>query len=412
MNLFDVHLYRIRNILIDRIETKASDKVINILVEGVYMSLIDANAVGPDDDVDIKTNGGNVNIMMEGLGTIGTFKSDGTIDNELDIDTNGADINIMDLNGNKVYTVDTIIHSSEPLKLYPDTIVRGANVIIIAEKTVIGEIITVEPSVDKDSGEIIKKGSLNISAVGGIAFETLNVIDGKVILSAIGDILFDTITATRSELDFSTKSKISAFKTENPHITYDVDDTDANAKLTLSAGSVGEETKHLIVDIPEVLTMHIPDADLVFVDAFDKNADPVIPDTEGRDKDGNTISGDLYSGYDDHKTDSFSYVLDDQTPAELAKLFVEGEMDHDKFIGILQDKIEDPKAAGNGTGTGAGTPEPTTAKLAVDMLMEKIGKIGLSNADKEAYEALEADNNKTLDEKRYDFCRYPWYKGR
>ena len=96
---------------------------------------------------------------------------------------------------------------------------------------------------------------------------------------------------------------------------------DAEPSLTVSGDvSIGEADSPLIVDIPESLTMEIPSAGDIWIEAKDLSYVPPLQ-VGGRDEEGERIEGDLI---DELLAEDkmFSTALEAQTPEELAEYFL------------------------------------------------------------------------------------------
>jgi hypothetical protein len=114
-------------------------------------------------------------------------------------------------------------------------------------------------------------------AYGSILFNWINALRSAASLTADGDILFDLVTASRSSIILDAGGSILVRNDlgVNPLVQYDDGDIGNggaldNAYLSLAAGGdIGEMTLHLYVDIPALVTLHVPNVTNYFIDALD-----------------------------------------------------------------------------------------------------------------------------------------------
>ena len=329
-------------ILIGYIATEAEKKEINIEVVGLFTGLRDAEPAGPNDNVDIKTNNGNVTIKIEGAGGVGENG------NLLEIDTAGAESTILNKEGRKIYVTNAFIKSSQKYLLDPETYIIGATVVIECTDSVEGEKIFL---VDNEFGD---SSALFIRALGDIRFDKIESDNGIVSLSAVGTIgLNNKDKYDRAIIRFN----------EN-----DVDDNDGDLTtgpmLSLSAASIGEADSHLVVDISEDLTLRVPNAGHMYLDAVEDSF-VEADDFTGKDKDGNEITGDLENKIGE--LTSYNCDLGLETNEDIAELLLTGEI-KDQMLQEIKDrvKVEDPN---NNNVPDPNAPAPVKATILFDSLI-------------------------------------------
>ena len=222
---------------------------------------------------------------------------------------------------------------------------------------VIGKDIIVEQN------EAGKAGILDISAGGNVEFERMLVNGGIVDIKSLGSIRFNEITTGVKEIaDESLQIKsnsisLSAVKNiedfnnnDSPVITYHgAEDSTKGSYLALSGESIGSEEKHMIIDIPEQVVLHIPNANEIYIDAVDADFEK---SNEGEDVTGKTqrdpddteegykdVVGDIKSGYENHKKDEFSIAIGIETNEELADFLVEGNIPVQDLVTMISAKL-------------------------------------------------------------------------
>ena len=167
--------------------------------------------------------------------------------------------------------------------------------------------------------------TLTQSAYGSILFNWINALRSAASLTADGDILFDLVTASRSSIILDAGGSILV-RNElgvNPLIQFDDGDIGNggaldNAYLSLAAGGdIGQMDLHLFVDIPALVTLHVPNVTNYFIDALDLPpvAEPPEAVHEGTDAEGNVVQGDYLKNIN---WQYFYSAIEAQTPEELA----------------------------------------------------------------------------------------------
>ncbi|MEL7601887.1 MAG: hypothetical protein AAGU77_01930, partial [Bacillota bacterium] len=167
--------------------------------------------------------------------------------------------------------------------------------------------------------------TLTQSAYGSILFNWINALRSAASLTADGDILFDLVTANRSSIILDAGGSILVRNDlgVNPLIQFDDGDignggASDNAYLSLAAGGdIGEMDLHLYIDIPALVTLHVPNVTNYFIDALDLPpvAEPPEAVHEGTDAQGNVVQGDYLKNIN---WQYFYSAIEAQTPEELA----------------------------------------------------------------------------------------------
>ena len=259
------------------------------------------------------TNGSDV-IMDAVAGDITTGNVDFT-DSELDMNAGGS------IDTGKVSGTD------------------GSNVTMGAGEDITTEEIVAEGSIlDMDAGGSISSDSLDADnsevykdAGKDIIINEVDADDGSSIeYRADGDIRFKRISSDDGSgaIFLDAKGVVGRLLPDGEDAVIFINETntsavapDAESSLTVSGDvSIGEADSPLVVDIPESLTMEIPRAGDIWIEA--KDLDYVPPrQAGGRDEEGERIEGDLIDELDD-EDNKFSTALEAQTPEELAEYFL------------------------------------------------------------------------------------------
>ncbi len=289
------------------VETKGEGKQIIINMENRKGTLRDGDELlgqlDPDvyteDDMDIRTNNGDVIIYSHSSGSIGTA------DDPLEISTGTGELIFLNLEGEKVLSTDTYISSEEDITLDPDIVVDNVTLDVDSGKNIYGTEL-----------DAINGGVIDLDAGDDIRFKRISSSDGS------GTIDLDAKGVVGRLLPDGSDAVIFINETNTSTVA-----PDAKPVLSVSGDkSIGEVDSSLIVDIPESLTMEIPRAGDIWMEA--KDLDYVPPQQAGgRDEEGSRIEGDLIDDLDD-EDGVFSTALSAQTPEELAEYFL-SSLDND-----------------------------------------------------------------------------------
>ena len=198
-----------------------------------------------------------------------------------------------------------------------------------------------------ETGDINAEDSkLTIDAEGGVTTGKIGTENSELSAAAGEDFRFERIDAKRSAVTIDASGVVGRLLPDGKDavITFDEDDSDASASLSVSGRkSVGEADSHLLVDIPEELTMRIPAAGDIWIDAL-REGEKASEQFTGRGEDGAIITGDVIGDMAGQDT-VVGVALAAQTPEEIAALLRERALSEADQTGEAQQLLQNITAA-------------------------------------------------------------------
>ncbi|MDR2957769.1 MAG: hypothetical protein LBU61_06285, partial [Coriobacteriales bacterium] len=261
------------------------------------------------DNLDIHTKGGDLTFIAHSLGSFGRLEDP----LEVSIDYPGV-FKFFDLSGNKIITTDTYLYIEDgDFELDEDTQISGTD-----DKTIEVIIATKDGSIYGDDirvshGRFILYTNVlwiveadgvhwdptpGAQSPGNIFFRHMGTVSSEISFNANalsnnrrGDIRFESIIGRESSVYLVAGAVIGQYSGDEPGILCDEygyrafikfadDQTDAISRLSLAAAvSIGEADDWLIIDIPAAMTLYIPAAGSIYLDALElilamKSTDP------------------------------------------------------------------------------------------------------------------------------------------
>ncbi|MEI3101580.1 MAG: hypothetical protein V8T45_07260 [Oscillospiraceae bacterium] len=349
---------------------------------GGNMTVINDGTADLDAGKDIEFTGNisseNGTVDLDAGGSIDTGNVSGAEGSNVTMDAETGNITTGDVD----FTESTLdLDAGESIKTGDVTVTEGSDVDMnaVAGDITTGNVEAGDSTVDMNAGgditagELTAEGStLDLDAGGSISSDSLDADSSEIYKDAGEDIIINEVDADdgstveyRSDGDIrfkrissddgsgtiflDAKGVVGRLLPDGSDAVIFINETntsdvapDAKPALTVSGDkSIGEVDSPLIVDIPESLTMEIPRAGDIGIEA--KDLDYVPPQQAGgRDEEGDRIQGDLIDNLDAEDS-MFSTALEAQTPEELAEYFLssmengDGALDRERLEELVTD---------------------------------------------------------------------------
>ncbi len=226
------------------------------------------------------------------------------------------------------------------------TVTAGANA-ATGNITSTGSTLTIEAGQNYTGRDLRLTEGARMELVTGedAAIHTALVSESALIATSGGDFRFERIDgrsgSTVSQVAIDAQGVVGRLPGgQDAVIAFDDAAANANASLTVSGWiSIGEADSRLTVDIPRALTMRVPRAGDIWINALDE--DYIPPEqASGRGEDGSTLTGDVIDQMSGSDT-TVGVALPAQTPEEIAALLLERALDETDGTGTAEQLLRD-----------------------------------------------------------------------
>ncbi|HJA24981.1 MAG TPA: hypothetical protein H9795_02865, partial [Candidatus Fournierella merdigallinarum] len=253
-------------------------------------------------------------------------------------------------------------------------VTAGVNV-TTDDVTNVGAKLTLEATAGDYTGKKfdLSGGSDTHITAGKNATTTDTNVQNSALAAATGDdYRFDRIDGKGGSVIIDAKGVVGRLLPDGADAIIFFDEADDNTTAWLSvsgAVSVGEEKSHLKVDIPETLTMHVPLAGDIWIDAVGLNDQPARQFT-GRGEDGAMLTGDVIDEMAGADT-AVGVELDVQTPEAIADLLLKRALDDADQTGKAGELLKEvTRAVQKALAPALDTPQQEEA---FGQMLEKLG---------------------------------------